>query len=140
MPDIPTADGSPLACTTCGLVLDESTAVRDASKPSGYRSRCKTCHAERMAVARASRGAKWAFDVIERYAFALDGAVLVGEIGRLIDRADWLDAAVAKLDEPTITTARGVVQLHPVIAEARQTFNALQRALATLALDPSDMP
>lgn len=81
-----------------------------------------------------TRGKAFAARVAEEWDPLPDGQALLIEVGRLIDRADWLQATIDGLDSPVIPSAQGP-RVHPVIVEYRATFAALQRALASLGLD-----
>jgi hypothetical protein len=80
-----------------------------------------------------SRGERWAAKVRNEYALPSDADALVGEVARLIDRADWLQETIDDLPSPIVETASGP-KTHPAVVEYRSTFAALSRALASLGL------
>ncbi|MFL6061478.1 MAG: hypothetical protein ACJ72E_09620 [Marmoricola sp.] len=85
-------------------------------------------------TANPSRGNRWAASVREEYDLLEDGDALVGEIARLIDRADWLEETIEALPSPVVETGSGP-KTHPAVVEYRSTFATLQRALASLGLE-----
>lgn len=80
-----------------------------------------------------SRGARWAAKITEDYDLLDDALVLVGEIARLLDRADRLQEAIDGLPSLIVETGSGP-RTHPAVVEYRSTFAALSRALASIGL------
>lgn len=83
-----------------------------------------------------TRGTRWAAKIVEEYDLLDDGLALVGEIARLLDRADGLQEAIDALPSLIVETNSGP-KTHPAVVEYRSTFATLQRALASLGLDDS---
>lgn len=93
--------------------------------------------ASRRRASTPSRGAQLRADVLAGWELEPHEVEVLAEACRALDTIDAL-AAVVAADGPTITTASGVVAVHPAIQETRLQEAIVARLLASLNLRGAD--